>query len=381
MWLMIEALDVFMFRDGKPFTSGEGHFANSLFPPSAFTIQGVLRSLYQSEMNISWDDWRDGAVDTVVFDAIGSHDNHHLGLFQMRGPYVARWNEERSTIERFFPLPSDVIQTEHGQLRVLHPSADILDASQSDLDTDIHLLNLELEHREPSEKLWLPESELVGEYLSFNEVSLNQCVVEADLFVREGRFGTALNYTHRTVRSDEGMLYAANFIRPQSHVGLLIELPDPSPMELLFNNVGAVHHMKIGGEGRAARFERIDSNMIVHSEVYNTSEGKPRKIVFLTPTYFANGWQPYSRSDWFKQHSVSAVVPRPLPLGGWDLVKRQPRSIHRFVQPGSVFYFDERAAQSWNIPNLWTEQPPDTLPLERLGFGEHFIGFWEMGAK
>lgn len=58
MWLTINPLDVWMFRDGKPFTSGDSHIAQSLFPPSAFTIQGMLRWLLIEHSGVDWDEYR-----------------------------------------------------------------------------------------------------------------------------------------------------------------------------------------------------------------------------------------------------------------------------------------------------------------------------------
>src|SRR5688572_9522945 len=43
MWLCVEPMDVLMFRDGKPFTGGDAHYATSVFPPLPTTMQGALR--------------------------------------------------------------------------------------------------------------------------------------------------------------------------------------------------------------------------------------------------------------------------------------------------------------------------------------------------
>jgi CRISPR-associated protein Cmr3 len=44
MQLFLEALDVWLFRDGRPFDAGSDHRARSLFPPYPTVIQGVIRS-------------------------------------------------------------------------------------------------------------------------------------------------------------------------------------------------------------------------------------------------------------------------------------------------------------------------------------------------
>jgi CRISPR-associated protein Cmr3 len=40
MQIVIRPMDVWLFRDGKPFMAGEDHAAETLFPPSPFTLQG-----------------------------------------------------------------------------------------------------------------------------------------------------------------------------------------------------------------------------------------------------------------------------------------------------------------------------------------------------
>jgi CRISPR/Cas system CMR-associated protein Cmr3 (group 5 of RAMP superfamily) len=44
-WLQIRPQDVWLFRDGKPFSGGEDHAATGIFPPTPFTVQGALRQI------------------------------------------------------------------------------------------------------------------------------------------------------------------------------------------------------------------------------------------------------------------------------------------------------------------------------------------------
>lgn len=46
MLIEIKALDTLFFRDGKPFTMGENHWTDSLFPPNMSTIYGAIRTAY-----------------------------------------------------------------------------------------------------------------------------------------------------------------------------------------------------------------------------------------------------------------------------------------------------------------------------------------------
>ena len=44
MLIEITPLDSLLFRDGKPFTSGDVHNASSIFPPKPSVFAGFIRS-------------------------------------------------------------------------------------------------------------------------------------------------------------------------------------------------------------------------------------------------------------------------------------------------------------------------------------------------
>lgn len=341
MWLMIEALDVWMFRDGKPFDSGAGHVANSLFPPTAFTLQGMLRSLAIDRFGVDWDDFAAG-TNTDLTRWIGapnaSEPKAQLGQFQLRGPFLAK--RIGDGIVRYFPLPADVVQREN-QLHVLPVRAgpDLNDAT-------------------PDSRLWLAESKFTKLYRRGGQFAPGECLREDDLFVREQRFGNAIDATTRTVRADEGLLYSANFIRPRSGVGLLVNIGDGNPWRDIFPDIGEARYFKLGGEGRAARIERVKEPVDMISKDLKAKSAS--KLVLITPAYFTEGTP--------RQEGITArAIARSAAFGGWDLAKRRPRPIRRYTPPGSVFIANAGRA----VPNFLTEQPANELPLATLGFGDY----------
>ena len=52
-WYTLTPLDVWMFRDAKPFSPGERAWAGSTFPPSGHTIAGALRGLLQQKATLT----------------------------------------------------------------------------------------------------------------------------------------------------------------------------------------------------------------------------------------------------------------------------------------------------------------------------------------
>ena len=69
-WYTLTPLDVWMFRDAKPFSPTEGAWAGSVFPPSGHTIAGAIHSLLE----------RDRA-------------SSKKPMFQLRGPFLCFKNE------------------------------------------------------------------------------------------------------------------------------------------------------------------------------------------------------------------------------------------------------------------------------------------------
>jgi CRISPR-associated protein Cmr3 len=143
-------------------------------------------------------------------------------------------------------------------------------------------------------------------------------------------------------------------------------------MEAVFPTIGDTQYTRFGGEGRGARVTRIQPDNIKRPVSPPTLSDGKQKIIFTTPAYFVSGWYPSDNN--LSEKLISAALPRPLTIGGWDLAKRRPRPILRYVAPGSVFYFD---GTNFRAIGQLTEQPSDSLPLANLGFGEYITGNWE----
>lgn len=378
MWLFLEALDVWMFRDGKPFNAGEGHIANTLFPPSAHTVQGALRTFILDVLNVNLKTYINGQAAAEVYTLLGNpHDNGNLlGQIQIYGPFVAKQYRDQegqvTDYERYLPLPHDItaskkldLQFGNTPLRTLKPE----DSTEAIDGRKLHVLNIEADD-EAIEGFWVAERQF-AEYLDGQELTVGDCEREENLFIREYRSGNALRYDKRRVRSEEGMLYSASFIRPQSDVGLLIWVSDA-----IANVLPDSGCFRMGGEGRSTRYTKLETHPIelpspLH---YDWRTDKQRlKIVFLTPTYFSKGWLPELQG--FTDFLVATALGRYMAIGGWDLRLNQPRPIRRYIPAGSVYYFefpDEQRPDSLDVLEL----PKHELPLKQLGYGHIAVGIW-----
>lgn len=328
--LVLQAVDVWLFRDGRPFDPASGRRAESLFPPYPTVIQGAIRSYHLVVKHVDLRDAqkiRETVGTPVNYEA--SRMTEYKGL-RLRGPFLAKVGGDR--LVRYFPQPADAVTVD----RVAHtirpasgpestPEASVR-ASLTRIDKGLLLLGF----RDPLEKgetgLWLSEEALL-EYLGGETV---MGTPTQDLFERESRFGIGMNSGRQTV--EEGMLYEVEFIRPAQDVGLLVEMSG-------YDGWPETGILQLGGESRAA--------------VYNTKEDVapwpsiphplPRKfkVYFATPTFFEGGW----RGDWGKFFGGevmlrAAALNRYESVGGFDWANISHKPARRYIPAGSVYYFE-----------------------------------------
>jgi len=196
-WILIEPSDVWLFRDGRPFSAGEEHSARCVFPPHPMTIQGVIRSLILGHSTVGWDEFRNQQTTQAqkLARVIGSPPAigrpASLGTFAMSGPFLAQRIDDQ--IVRQIPLPADVVCStdDPPACFTLRPRR------EQPFDTawnskvlaslwppnDQHIVN-------PPASVWLPETYL-DDYFAGRAIPL---VPAAALFEREPRFGIAMDY-------------------------------------------------------------------------------------------------------------------------------------------------------------------------------------------
>lgn len=345
MQLFIAPIDVWLFRDGRPFDAETDHRATSLFPPYPSVIQGVIRSQHLIVKGVDLNNAQ------AITDTVGTA-NDFKGL-RLRGPFLAKW--ENGQLTRYFPVPSDMaVQGEKFvPLKICRP-----DLSQ--LLTNAPTEKLLYAPTEPTKKSpgqWLAEQTLYralkGEAVS--AVSSNQ------LFEREVRFGIGREDSTRTTR--EGALYEVEFIRPGQNVGLYVEVDG-------YEGWPARGMMRIGGEGRGATYEIIT---VATLPILQKDLPAKFKVYFATPTYFKNGWLPESWAKFFDGavKLVAAAVNRYESLGGYDWAQDNHKPARRYVPAGSVYYFEADGTAKLKDEVLEMNAIADAGAS--IGFGQIFI--------
>lgn len=352
MHLFLEAVDVWLFRDGRPFDALSDHRAQSLFPPYPSVVQGVIRSHHLVVQGV---DLRDRQA---IARAVGTAED--VRQLRLRGPFLAR--REGGQIVRYFPQPADAVTAGEDKWALKPasapqaPPAAVLASAPTPL-----LLGLQDRPSKGEAGLWLDEPDLRA-YLRGDTVA---GVPSEALFCRESRMGIGRDTGLRTTL--EGALYETECIRPQHHVGLLVEVEG-------YAGWPARGVLRIGGEGRGAWFEQVAAPAWPAPP-----DPLPArfKVYFATPTWFAGGWQP-DGGDWGRffegrVERVAAALPRYESVGGFDLASQRHKPARRYVPAGSVYYF-EASGQARLRPGL--AQRALAEAGAEIGFGQILIEEW-----
>jgi len=348
--LFLSAMDVWLFRDGRPFNANGDHRAESLFPPHPSVIQGALRSYYLSlDKSLQYEN-----ADAVI-KRVGTAQQGPDG-FSLRGPYLAR--RENDYLIRYYPQPADAVSVPGARHTIR--SAAVPQGQPDGLRTNSPTPDL-LGLADPLEKgetgLWLSEKALDA-YLRGQTV---QGVPAGDLFQRQAYPGIGLQNDHRVTK--DGALFEVEYIRPGDDVGLYVEMDgwDDWPEQ------GA---LQLGGEHRAASFTTVKP---LPWPTPPTPLPPKFKVYFATPAYFEAGWIPNNWEDFFdgKVELIAAAVGRYDWLGGYDYAAQIHKPARRYVPAGSVYYFKTSGAS-------WRKDRPFAMTQDgqQFGYGQILIKGW-----
>jgi len=354
MHLFLGAVDVWLFRDGRPFDALSDHRAESLFPPYPSVIQGAIRSHHLVVKGV------DLCNKQKIAEAVGTTEDYKS--LRLRGPFIVR--RENGKIVRYLPQPADAVKVTGGEkhkIKTASPPQAVPDTIATGSATT-HLLGLQDEPVKGEPNLWFAEKTLFS-YLAGEEVS---GFPASKLFKRESRYG--IGRDDQSYTSKDGAFYEVEFIRPCLDVGLLVEVNG-------YEDWPAEGAMRIGGEGRGAYFHQIDAPVWPSPPEVLPS---PRfKLYFATPACFEGGWQP-REGNWTKFFTGSvklaaAALNRYESIGGFDWAGNRQKPARRCVPAGSVYYFISNNPVSF-VPDLMQNAVTDSGA--EIGFGQIIVKEW-----
>lgn len=358
--LFIQPLDVWLFRNGKPFNQGSDHRAESVFPPLPSVLQGAIRSHY-IELHGGIPTYLDGQ--SGLEDKVGYKGGPPPAGFQLRGPFLA--DDKHEQVRCYAPLPAHAYLAGN-TYRLLEPKTTEKMEVITNFETSYHLLwrKLDVELSKGEGGGWLSFDNL-HTLLREGELAKSKVEPQGCFFEWESRLGIQVNDQTRATAS--GMLYEAEFVRLNDGYGLYVAvdglaLPDSGVMGL-------------GGESHAAIYKRVSEPTYQKSQPGNNGF----TLTFITPTYFENGWQPATWQKFLGDAvtCVAAAVSKPLVLGGFDLARKRHKPSRRYVPAGSTYFFSGLLPSTWpvTICDDVTEFKNSFNPGQ-IGFGQYIPGGW-----
>ncbi len=416
----ITPLDTLFFRDGRPFVAGEGTDAISVFPPTPFTVQGLIRSKILAKQRPGGGGGRDDGcglwakyakncstcehkgncdVQDVVGRVQGVPSNN--GTLQVRGPWLFMNGNP------VVPIPLDVIAQDSDTKAVAEGKATSLQtallrpALKKDRCSNLPRGLIPLDPPGGWEKFGVVPGWMAwpafAQYLSGQAPVLTpgqDWWRPEDVVLTELRPGLEIEDSRS--RAQEGHLYFARHVRLNTwdgkDIGVGVELAG------LGNQASSVTRFPVspfGGERRAVGIERPDPDPApwrtcppaVAEAVKRTLQVK---LVLTQPAWFTEGWVP---KGWDKEKGdaqtngvpckwVAFAMDRPERFGGWDLAKRDQKPVRAFVPRKTVYYLKLKdSADSVKVLDLWntclSETPPgEAFDYNRMGLGHVFIGTW-----
>jgi len=358
----------------SPFSAGDDHNARSIFPPSPRTFQGAIRAAILSRYGFDAD---------AAKPVMGDSDSYGK-INRMLGPFVAFSNAKGDTTE-FLPLPLDLGRPKSGKDKdVIIP---IQPCSETHFKSDLEGICLpwaKTAARLTSRPSYLPVY-AIYDYLAGRLPSTDAIVVDEKVFSYELR--TSIRRSHLRHAVEEGQLYSVSFIRMNSGFGFTYEIQG------IDGELPEAGLLVLGGEARPAMYRRIKDRTSTPEQVIKAIEesilkSQRFKLYIATPAIFSRGWLPVSidpdtdyrgNLNGIPVRLVSAVVGRPVPIGGWELRsgdagRERPRAIQRAVPAGSVYWFETEAKPEDVIEKLHFQCISDSDNDRKIGFGLSLIG-------
>jgi len=360
-FLHIEPLDSLFFRDGRPYTHNESEQMDvvSQCPPSPATLVGAVRAAVARALGWNGDgDWED-----LLNQYLG--DGEDLGPLKFRGPWLLQNNEA------LFPAPRHLMRTgEAGEFALLTPGV----PHNCDLGDGVRLPELpeiaQSNGFKPADRLWLKPRTL-EKILAGQLPEPGDCIAQEKLWKLEARVGIARD--EKTRNTGEDALYSPHHIRLRQGVGFGLSVQGLS--EDLLEQI-ANRPQTVGGESRLAWISTRNDVLpwpAMPDELSRRDGRLYYTVVVFTPLPLTEALRPSQSVFGLPGTLVSACLPRPLMLGGWDSREREPLPLEPYLAPGSVLFLEADTSEEPVVRQLHASC---IGPRSTWGYGLVTIGTW-----
>ena len=235
------------------------------------------------------------------------------------------------------------------------------------------------EVRLPSSKNAQGKKSLYGSYLTLADLEVvlkggylsKVCRVRGkDLWDFEFLVGIGRDYETRTAL--EGALYSISRVRLEQGVSLAVEVDGLGP------DMDLQSTLPFGGEGGLAHADNMDDTIKIPDApvLKPSSDSKIRfTVTHLTPAYVKGSWPGPGEEvpGIVGSRVVSACLERPIWIGGWDSVNREPLPLKPFLPGGSTWFCEAESDRAEEIGEFSSKRIGEYC---EFGFGEIAIGSW-----
>ncbi|OUD14539.1 type III-B CRISPR module-associated Cmr3 family protein [Thioflexithrix psekupsensis] len=348
MLIQIEAFDPLFFRDGKPFSAGGDIWADGAGLPMPSVIYGALRATYAVHHAIPPEQIEEKTKNFRITDLYYSVRGHR---YLLPAPLdLAVEEKPEKTYHGYYyyrrPISSKII-TNFGFSEVIMPEKQSLKESLGFLIQETSFRNY-LQGKKKN--IYLKK---IKEYLH-----------------EEPKIGIVYNMATHSV--EEGFLYRVGTQRFEIKLSVEIEGLNDFPKKGL---------MKLGGEGKAARFDSISNfgSKIIPKE-HSLKKGSVFKLYLASPAIFHQGAYPDLERFGFSCKLITAAIPKPVAIGGFDIQKNRPKPTYQVVPAGAVYYYrNDNDDPKLIIEKLHQKMISDVYSEQ--GFGLSFIANLPLESK
>lgn len=371
MIIEISALDTLFFRDGKPFSMGENHWTDSIFPPNMSTIYGAIRSAFFSEnmdmfyhlkkekkLNTEEDPTRKLCIKNMLYKINSGYNKGYyysmpLDLVGLKDTFDKKTSAEENKLYTVYPLK---------------------------LIKNIYLDSLPLkyilhfdEHVKMVTDGLLAETR-IDKYIN-GEIDKLEIAKIFDYLKNESKIGIGIN--KKTGNSMDSRFYRIDLKRLQN-ISIIIEFDGIE----LRNKNGT---FKLGGEGKYAKYEEVSKGSCPLGLPKQVKINNRFKLCLMTPAIFEKGWIPknINEKDYvledskFKIKLVAAAVGKCMLVGGYDMAKNRPKPMLKAVPAGSIYYFEILEGEPRDVvEHFHLKSVSDVMKEE--GYGISFVSKWEV---
>lgn len=305
----VTPLDTLFFRGGMPFSMGEDSWTQTSILPNPSVIWGALFSTLFSLKKINLEDTNKLKIKFFFLKRSVVHESSEKILLPAPLDIFYEKNNENIYVDNYHDTDSITSNFPSLLKNITIPDVE---------DNNIEVKNLDNYFID-----WVDFSE------NYPQQNAQIRKYDVDYFATNvSKIG--IKKSQATGTSEESMLYQVNMVEFGKNWSLIVEFETKD-----FPTQGI---LRLGGEGKMASFKQIENSEQLSIKIIE-KESIWFKIYFQTPAFFDSGNGITELSKLQNAQLYSASIGKPLHIGGFDIVKNEPKTMRKAIPSGSVYLF------------------------------------------